>query len=183
MSPTAIQILELTESANNFFDIERDLAVLVPKQQQLECFYALKNGFVAPNCPAQFIYLVKTIYSRYHIGNIIAPMLPRDVGKRLCASNYFGAGYTGVDVIRNFANEKFQPITPERLIVRCGDWYEAFVPKHDAVIALPLDVGKMLHSADMLNIEFVPGSGFRLEGRALCVLAGSSNFYDLRRAI
>ena len=64
MSATAPAILEATESAVEFFQIEKDLALLVPKNEWAEFFFSLKNGFVSPNCPAQFIYFARVVYEK-----------------------------------------------------------------------------------------------------------------------
>ena len=128
MSATAPAVLKATESAAEFFSIERDLAIVVPRNEWTEFFFSLKNGFVSPNCPAQFVYFAKLLYEKYRICNLIGPMLPKEVKFYVSKSGYFGAGYTARDAICNFVNSHYQPITDERLIVRCGDWYEAYIP-------------------------------------------------------
>ena len=69
-------------------------------------------------------------------------MLPKEVKYYVSKDGYFGAGYTARDAICNFVNSHYQPITDERLIVKCGDWYEAYIPYTDMVAALPIEIGK-----------------------------------------
>lgn len=187
MSDTATAVLHATESAAEFFRLETDLALLVPREEWSEFFYSLKNGFVSPNCPAQFLYFAKRIYDTYHICNLIGSMLPREVSLLVCKHNFFGAGYTARDVICNFVNEKFQPITQERLIVRCGEWYEAYIPQTDMVAALPLSIGKLLTPEDLPRIRQIPGVGLTLSDKPLHTLGGYqgtvNSFYDLRGAV
>ena len=187
MSATAPAILEATESAVEFFQIEKDLALLVPKNEWAEFFFSLKNGFVSPNCPAQFIYFARVVYEKYHICNLIGPMLPKEVKYYVSKDGYFGAGYTARDAICNFVNSHYQPITDERLIVKCGDWYEAYIPYTDMVAALPIEIGKLLSSENLRDIKFTPGVGLTLDGRALATFGGfqgvTNSFYDLRGVV
>lgn len=187
MSATAPAVLKATESAAEFFSIERDLAIVVPRNEWTEFFFSLKNGFVSPNCPAQFVYFAKLLYEKYRICNLIGPMLPKEVKFYVSKSGYFGAGYTARDAICNFVNSHYQPITDERLIVRCGDWYEAYIPFTDMVAALPSEIGKLLTEEDLRKIRFTPGLGLTLEGRAISTFAGfqgvTNSFYDLRGVV
>lgn len=161
--------------------------IVVPRNEWTEFFFSLKNGFVSPNCPAQFVYFAKLLYEKYRICNLIGPMLPKEVKFYVSKSGYFGAGYTARDAICNFVNSHYQPITDERLIVRCGDWYEAYIPFTDMVAALPLEIGKLLTEEDLRKIRFTPGLGLTLEGRAISTFAGfqgvTNSFYDLRGVV
>ena len=187
MSPTAKELLPLTESAMDFFRVEKDLALIVPRAEWNECFYSLKNGFVAPNCPAQFIYFAKTCYDMYHICNLIAPMLPSEVHNKVTRNGYFGAGYTALDAICNFVTPDFQPVTEERYLVRCGDWYEAYIPATNMVAALPASIAQNFTNETLCQVELTPGIGLTLKGRPLAAFgdgAGrSDSFYDLRRTV
>ena len=183
-SETAQRVLHSTESAKEFFKIEKDLALMVPKEERTEFFYSLKNGFCAPNCPAQFIYFAKAIYKVYGICNLIGPMLPRLVSLAVMKEGYFGAGYTATDAICNFVNKDFQAITEERPIVRIGEWYEVYIPVNGMVAALPIKLGESLSSSDLERITVQPGSGLTLNGKPLEVVAGMQRarggIYDLR---
>lgn len=186
LSPTGKAVLEYTEDSANFFFVEKDLAMIIPSEQQIECFYALKNGFVAPNCPSRFIYFASRIFDRYQVCNLIAPMLPNPVGKEIDCRNYFGADYTAVDVLRNFVHEGFQPITPIKLIVDCGDWFEAYAPRLDKLVILPTDIGKKLTSDDMEYVDLSPEKGLTLDNVPLEAIGGAAErrgVYDLRRAV
>lgn len=187
LSPSAPTILSGTESVQEFFRVEKDLAIIVPKNEWSEFFFSMKNGFVAPNCPAQFIYFAKAIYDKYKICNLIGPMLPKEVSFYTRRAGYFGAGYTARDAICNFVNAAFQPITEERMIVRCGDWYEALIPSTGMVAALPQEIGKLLTPEDLREVRFINGRGLVLHDRDLTSLGGlqgvSNSFYDLRRSV
>lgn len=186
MSPTGKSVLDGTEDSQNFFNIEKDLALLIPDEQKTECFYALKNGFAVPNCPSKFIYFANKIFDLYQIGNIIAPMLPNPIGKELSCSNYFGVGYTGTDVIRNFVHQGFQPITSTNLIVSCGDWYEAYAPMLNKVVVVPNDIGKHIKSDDMEYMDFDTECGLVLGSTPISTFGSNLEWrsvYDLRKPV
>lgn len=186
-SPTAAQVLQATEYADEFFAIEEDLSLLIPKKQQEECFFSLKNGFTAPNCPAQFIYFARQIFKMYGICNLIGPALPRDVKAKVIKQDYFGAGYTAVDAICNFVWKDYKPIKSGRPLSMCGDWYEMYIPATELVAALPLEMGRHLSVSDSPNISLQPGIGLMLGDVPLYTLPGSvgvtASYYDLRRPI
>lgn len=184
LSPTAQDILNKVEDAVNFFKIESDLALLIPRNEWVECFYSMKNGFVAPNCPAAFIYFSKLLYKQHRIYNDIGPMLPKALKQQIAKKDYFGAGYTARDAICCFVGEQFQPITEEQLIVRCGSWYEAYIPSTDRVVALPMEIGKVLTNDDLYHITLKPKVGLTLDDKPLMTLGNvqevPKSFYDLR---
>lgn len=184
-SITAEDVLSRTESASEFFRIEQDLALLIPQKQRTEFFYSLKNGFVAPGCPAQFIYFAKAIYAKYHICNLIGPLLPRDVKQSIHRGGYFGSGYTARDAVCNFINPDFRPITEVEPIVKIGSWYEAYVPAIDMVVALPTEIGKLLQAQELSQITYDPGVGLMLGDRPLSSLGTEvpTSVYDLRAAV
>lgn len=186
-SPTASSVLAATENAIDFFNVEKDLALIVPRNEWVEFFYSMKNGFIAPNCPAQFIYFAKITYAQHKICNLVAPMLPKEVAFYLRKPDYFGAGYTACDAMCNFVNAFYQPITSERPIVKCGDWYEAYIPCTDMVAALPAEIGTVLSADDLYRVTLKPGIGLVLDNKPLATLGGKQgvckSVYDLRGVI
>ena len=183
-SPIADKIMPTTESAKDFFEIERDLAILIPKNEQMEAFYTMKNGFGVPDVPAAFIYFAKQIFAEYRIGNLIGPCMPYIVSADLGYTNYFGKDYTGYDVINSYVYEGFQPVTADRPMVKCGDWYEAYIPSTDMVAALPESIASQLSIDDLNKVELDRKKGLVIEGKPLLSLAdkvGEGNgIFDLR---
>lgn len=186
-SPTAHVVLAATEDSKEFFAVDEDFSLLIPKHKQEECFYSLKNGFTAPNCPAQFIYFARQIFKRYGIANLIGPALPKDLKSKVMKQDYFGAGYTAVDAICNFVWKEFKPITKWHSVVKCGDWYEVYIPNTELVAAVPIEIGRSISQSEISAIELKHDVGLVLHGTPLCRMAGSvklsSNYYDLRRSI
>lgn len=182
-APENRMLLQKTDNYVNFYNTLPDLATIVPKERQVEYFYAWKNGFLAPNCPAAFIFFAKAIFAKYHLCNCIGPLLPKFFAEKVTANNYFGAGYTGRDAICNFVCQNFQPITPSQLIVDCGGWYEAFLPKLGMLVALAPDVGKDLRSEDMEQVDLTPEKGLSLYNKPLCILEGVDGPNDVHRPV
>lgn len=186
-SPTGPEVLSRTESDAEFFRVEKDLAMIVPRQQMTEFFYSLKNGFVAPGCPAQFIYFAKAIYEKYQVCNLIGPMLPKAVKFGITRGGYFGSGYTAYDAICNFVTPHFKPITDVTPIVRVGEWYEAYLPRIDMVAALPEKLGAKLTAKELEQIVYRPGMGLILGNQTLLALGEvtgvTRGVFDLRAAV
>lgn len=180
-STSAANVLCDTESAKQFFAVEKDLANIIPKAEWQESFYTLKNGFVVPAVPAILVYFVRRLWALHRIYNLIVPCLPKEVSKHIGSATYIGSGYTLRDVVCNFAGPDFVPLSEDNMLVRCGDWYEAYIPATDMVAALPLAVGERLRSEDMADISVTPGVGLSLRGAPLFLEQGVKNsFYDLR---
>lgn len=182
-APENRMVLDKTDSYQNFYEKLPDLTILVPKERQIEYFYAWKNGFLAPNCPAAFIYFAKAIYAKYHLCNCIGPLLPKFFAEKATADNFFGAGYTGRDAICCFVCQNFRPITSSQLIVDCGNWYEAYLPKVGYLVALSPEVGKELRSEDIEQVDFSPEKGLILYDQSLTILEGVDGSRDLQRPI
>lgn len=186
-SPTASQILPLSESVLDFYSMETDLARLIPKEQHAEALFSMKMGFNVPSVPMQFIYFATKLFSMYEICNLVGPMFPRELAFYMDKPGYFAGGYTPMDVLRTYVHEDFAVVTEESPLVRCGDWYEAYLPSEDMVCALPLSVGEKLSKDDCARITHVPGRGLTINQVPLATLGGlkgvSESVYDLRRAI
>lgn len=185
-SPTAATMLSYTESAMDFFTHESDLGLLIPKREWTEAFFSMRNGFTCPAVPAQFIYFAKKIFELYKIGNLIGPCLPKELSFYLNYEDYITGGFTGVNAIKAFVFEDFQPVTPDRPIVRCGDWYEAYLPVFGMVTALPISVGERLSREDLEQVTLREGV-LSIHGKPLASVGGlrgvCNSLYDLRRAI
>lgn len=183
MSPTLQETLASTESYTDFFKAESDIALLIDKRAQSEFFYSLKNGMVVPNCPAEFIYFARAIFNKFHICNLIGCLLPREVSMRARKKEYFGAGYTALDVLRNFVCKDFRPLTASTPIVSCGEWFEVLVPSTGMVVALPTAVGMNLRPEDLPYVQ-MSEQGMVLHGQCLASLGGCKtgpcSYYDLR---
>ncbi len=131
--------------------------------------------------------MAKRIYKIYGIANLIGPALPRDLKAKVNYSDYFGSGYTAKDVICNFVLDNYRTITESHRIVKCGDWYEAYVAETDMVVALPPSLGKRLSASDVAEIIVNYDYGLMLHGVPLHAMCGMkevpSNIYDLRGTV
>lgn len=186
-SPTADQILESTESSQDFFHIESDLGALIPPEEWQEAFFSLKMGFNVPGVPMQFLYFSKLLFEKYKVCNLIGVMYPNELAFYMGKAGYFSELYTPLDALRSYVYEDFNIVTEADPIVKCGDWYEAYLPIENMVCALPSCIGTMLTRDDVSKIRQIPGRGLVLGGTPIVSLGGlkgvSSSVYDLRQAL
>lgn len=172
-STIAEQVLHGTESAQEFFRIESDLAKLIPPREHNEAFYSMKLGYCIPDVPAQFVYFAKKVYDKYRVCNLVCPLLPKDVSSCAARASYFSSGYSMLDVLRTFVNEDFTPVTSEAYVVRCGGWYEIWLPLCEMIAAVPASIGAKLHNEDAERI-IMTTHGLMLDNVPLTALVGGS---------
>ena len=186
-SPTANIVMESTDDYTSFFKVETDLARLIPGTERMEAFYSMKLGFCAPGVPAQFLYVVKHLWEQYKIANLIAPLLPLGMQYSMSKEGYFGNQYTGLDVYRTFLDEHIKLIGYDNPIVRCGSWYEVYLPAVEMVAALPECIGSRLRPEDLEEIRVRPGIGLSIGNMPLTQVGGlkgvCESVFDLRGAI
>ena len=186
-SPTASIVLNSTDDYSSFYAVETDIARLIPKSELLDAFYAMKLGFCAPGVPTQFLYVAQQLWEKYKVANLIAPLMP--VGMQYCIgrTGYFGNRYTGLDVYRSFLNENINLMQTDKYIVKCGDWYEAYLPALSMVAALPPCIGERLKDEDVHRIFTRAGVGLCLDQTPLTTIGGlkgvCDSVFDLRGAI
>lgn len=147
----------VTEVPAEFYSICGDLIYAIPEREQEDAFFALKNGFVVPGVPGALIYFVQKIWEMDKIANRIVPQLPKYILSKISNFSYLGPGITLRDVICNFACKDFNPITPGRTTVKCGDWYESYIEELNEVVALP--------SPEALATVSMPGGKFKYDYR------------------
>ena len=180
-STSALSTIGDTESYKQFYKVEHEIAQLVPKAEQQEAFYSLKNKMVVPDVPAALIFFLRKIWDKYHIYNLLISGLPTFIQRDIVSSGYLGSGYTLIDVVCNFCGKNFNVLSEERMLVTCGDWYEMYIPATDMVAAIPTELGERLKSEDMYDLSLTPGVGLTLRGQPLYQLQGvKDSFYDLR---
>lgn len=179
-SVLAGKLLPSTDSASEFFRIESDLAHLIPQREHAEAFYSMKLGYCVPGVPAEFIYFAQKVYQQYKICNLVCPLLPKHTATMAKRKSYLSSGYTLRDVLCSFVNPNFTALTEEKQVVRCGDWYELWLPQCDMVAAVPIAVGEKLHNEDVARI-CLTDKGLMLDQVPLSALGGvADGGYDLR---
>lgn len=186
-SPTASIVLGSTDDYSSFYAVETDIARLIPKTELMDAFYAMKLGFCAPGVPTQFIYVIKQLWDKYHVANLIAPLMPVGMQYAVSHTGYFGNQYTGLDAYRTFLDENINLMCTDKYIVRCGDWYEAYLPALGMVAALPPCIGERLKDEDVQRVTVHAGQGLCLEATPLTTIGGlkgvCDSVFDLRGAI
>lgn len=186
-SPTAVQIIEGTESATDFFSIESDVGRLIPRQEWTEAFYSLKLGYNVPGIPMQFLYFAKLLFEKYRMCNVIGPAFPKELAHYMGKPGYFADGYTPMDALRSYVYEDFAVVTEADPIAKCGSWYEVYLPTLDMVCALPPQLATCLSKDDVSKILVKPGVGLVLGDTPIVSLGGlkgvSRSVFDLREAV
>ncbi len=186
-SPTASIVLDTTDDYASFYAVESDLAKLIPRQELVEAFYSMKLGFCTPGVPAQFLYVSKALWEQYHICNLVTALLPMGIQASLSKKGYIGCQYTGLDAYRTILDENFNLMDSDNPIVKCGEWYEAYLPVLGMVAALPPAIGSRLSATDLDKVHQVPGVGLAVDGTPLTSVGGlkgvCDSVFDLRRAI
>lgn len=186
-SPTASIVLQSTDDYSSFYAVETDLARLIPKTELLEAFYSMKLGFCAPGIPSQFLYVTKRLWEKYRVANLVAPLLPVGLQYAIGRAGYFGNQYTGLDALRTFCDEGINLMSADTPVVKCSDWYEAYIPAAGMVAALPTCIGSRLKADDVLSITVRAGVGLCLDSTPLTAVGGlkgvCDSVFDLRGAL
>lgn len=182
----ADRFIKLTESVTQFFAIERDIAELVPKKEREEMFFSMRNGLASPCIPAKCIYYIKKAYDKYKICNLITKLIPERELNVMLSKNYIGGGFTLADVIRQFCDEHYNPVSNHNLSVDFGEFHEVYIPDTDMIAAIPSKIASGLSHEDICNIH-LDTFGLELNGSYIGLMAGyngaCNSKYDLRRLV
>lgn len=186
-SPTSSIIMASTDDYTSFYRIETDIEKLIPQQEQMEAFYAMKLGHVTPGVPSQFIYVIEKLWDTYHVANLIGSLLPVGLAFTLSENGFLNNQYTGLDVYRTFLSPDINIMDEGHPIVKCGEWYEAWLPSCEMVTALPPCIGERLKPADLEHIYQSKDRGLCLRDVPLTSIGGlkgvCDSVYDLRGAL
>lgn len=176
-----------TEDSKEFFRVCTDIAHFVKPAEREEMFYSLKNGFTSPVVPAKLIYLVKKAYALHNIPNLIVRLLPEDYLNTVFTRSYISGGFTLMDVICNFCNKEYRPISSISLKVDYSDFSEIYINETNMIACVPKDISELLKPEDIQYIT-VGTLGLKLSNNTyLANLAGyrgaCNSIYDLRRLV
>lgn len=185
-SNTAQSNLKLYEIPKEFYMVEPDIASFVPRQAREEIFYALKNGFITDEVPAKCIYYIRKAYNLYKIPNLIFKLIPEKEYTIFFQSNYMKNGLTIRDIICNFCDERYTPISSGSLKVPLGKFAEIYINSKDMVAVVPSAIAEVLSHEDILSLA-VDIDGIKLGDTYLKFLAdyngACESTYDLRTLI
>ena len=172
--------------AQNFYTTMPDFKHFIPKELQVECFYAAKNGVLYKEIPALCVYILRKANDVCNgIPNLIPKVVPSNVLNEWCKKGYFN-GITLKDAICNVCNSKYKPLSSTYLKNPVDDFVEIYITSTDMVAAVPKKIADCLDEASIERIELTE-NGLAVDGVLLRTLAnyvGAINsYYDLRKLI
>lgn len=185
--PIAKDFFESYDSYKDFYKTAVDFAHLIPKDLQMEVFYAAKIGCFYTGIPSFCVYMIKRAWTEANgIPNLIPKLLPSVVLNEVFKKGYF-TGLTSLrDVICNVACKDYNPLSETNLRNRVGDFTEIYIKSTDMVAAVPNVIADALDDNSILNITVEP-NGLTTNGmllRTMCNYVGAINStYDLRELI
>lgn len=178
--------LDMCEQYTDFYKVEPDFKHWIKPEDRAEAFYANKVGKYTPLVPSFCVYLLKKAYEVHKSPNLVVKQLPVPVLEKFLSDGYFGGLLTLRDVICNFCNPNYNPLSLTRLKNPCGDFTEVYVKSTDMVALVPKRLASLLNDESILEIEVAP-NGLAVRGKTLTSLAGYhgivNSIYDLRKLV
>ena len=186
-NPIAKEFFDVYDNYKDFYTTAVDFKNLIPKEYQMEVFYAAKLGSFYVEVPSFCVYMLKKAYEQADgIPNLILKIVPTQVLSEWLKDGYFLGGLTLRDVICNVCCKDYNPLSEDRLKNKVGDFTEVYVKETDMVAAVPNKIADLLDDNGILGIT-ESDIGLQSNGvllRTMCGYVGAINSkYDLRKLI
>lgn len=183
----AKQFFDTYESYRDFYKTAIDFKNLIPKEHQMEVFYAAKLGKYYPGIPSFCVYMVKRAWEESNgIPNLIPKLLPSVLLNDVFKKGYFLGATTLRDVICNVCTPNYVPLSKTHPKNKVDDFTEVYIESTDMVAALPNKIADSLDDNSIAKIVVGP-NGLETQGvllRTMCNYVGAINStYDLRQLI
>lgn len=184
-SKSFASMISMIEDYRDFMHLEPDIANLFPISEREEMFFCLKNGGYCTDVPAKCIYTFKKLFDQYGSVSIALKALPVNTFKVFFQKNYLN-NCTMRDVIKNFIDPDYEPLSAARLRLSHDTYDEVLVLEKDMIALLPKDIASKLSDKDLAGIT-LGKDGLEIDGLLLRFMGGhygaiNSN-YDLRRLV
>ncbi|MCM1219020.1 MAG: hypothetical protein NC548_31445 [Lachnospiraceae bacterium] len=185
--PIAKEFFEAYSNYKDFYATAVDFKNLIPKEFQMEVFYAAKVGSFYVEVPSFCVYMLKQAWDQANgIPNLILKLVPVQALTEWFKKGYFLGGLTLRDIICNVCCGDYNPLSETKLKNRVGDFTEIWVKDTDMVAAVPNKIADMLDDSGILQIVDTD-SGLQSNGVLLRTMAGYvgaiNSKYDLRELI
>lgn len=185
--PIAKSFLDACEHYKDFYNMATDFKALIPKEYQMECFYAAKNGKFYVEIPSFCVYMLDRAYKMTDgIPNLILKYLPYPALTEMLKKDYFLGGMTLRDAICNVCCEEYNPVSKSKPKNKLRDFTELYIASTDMVAAVPHNIADKLDINNVLDIQMTD-KGLASNGvllRTMCDYVGAVNSkYDLRKLI
>lgn len=180
------KIVSVCEIPRDFYYFLPDLEKIVPKSQQEEIYYSIKNHGYSPVVPAKCVYYFSTLYKKYGSLNLALKALrSRDLNV-FFQKGYLADGYSMRDVFCTLFDREYECFAPHKRRIKHRTFDEVYVEKTDMVALLPKDISQALSDRDLERLEVGP-NGLKIDDFTLRFLAGHygaiNSIYDLRDVI
>lgn len=166
----------------DFVEMAPDISRLFPVSEREEMFYCLKNGGYCEDVPAKCIYVLKEGYNKYDSATLALKATPAPLLKIFFQKNYFN-NCTMRDVIKNFIDPDYEPLTPSNLRIKHEMYHEIYVASQDMVALVPPSISEKLSDRDLADIT-LGKDGLEIKGLLLRMMGGyygaCNSTYDLR---
>lgn len=184
-SETALKSAEYIGSYLDYMYAEPDIACLFPLSEREEMFYCLKNGGYCEDVPAKCIYTFKELFNVYGSVSLALKALDANTIKVFFQQNYLHE-CTMRDVVKNFIDPDYEPITAVNMRVKHKDYDEVYIAATDMVALLPKALSEKLSDNDLTKIT-CDREGLKVDGLLLRQLGGyfgaCNSIYDLRALV
>lgn len=184
-SSTYSDTIDMIYNVKDFVYLHPDIANIFPASEKEEMFYCLKNGGYCEDVPAKCIFVFKTLFNWYGSASIALKCLTANTFKVFFQENYLN-NCTMRDVIKNFVDPDYEPLTESNLRIRHETYDEVLVLSTDMVALLPKDISNILSDADIAKI-ILGKNGLEIDGLLLRFMGGHygacNSIYDLRRLV
>lgn len=169
-SGTYSRTIELIDDYKDFLYLEPDIANIFPASEREEMFYCLKNGGYCNDVPAKCIYVLKTLFAKYGSVSLALKALNVNTFKVFFQKNYLN-DCTMRDVIKNFVDPDYEPLTETNMRIRHKDYDEVLVLEQDMVALLPKVISGRLADTDLPKIT-MEQDGLAVDGLLLRFMGG-----------
>lgn len=183
----AKEFFDVYDNYKDFYTTAVDFKNLIPKEYQMEVFYAAKVGSFYVEVPSFCVYMLKQAWDKADgMPNMVLKLLPTQLLTECFKNGYFLGGLTLRDVICNVCCQDYNPLSEDRPKNRVGDFTELYIKDTDMVAAVPNKIADAFDDAGVLSIVDTD-AGLQANGvmlRTMCNYVGAINSkYDLRKLI
>lgn len=186
-SDIASGFFDVYSNYKDFYATATDFKNLIPKEFQMEVFYAAKVGSFYVEIPSFCVFMLKQAWELSQgIPNLILKYVPMQALTEWFKKGYFLGGLTLRDAICNVCCPDYNPLSELRLKNTVGDFTEIWVRDTDMVAAVPNKIADLLDDKGILDIVDTE-AGLQSNGVLLRTMAGYvgaiNSKYDLRNLI
>lgn len=144
-SKTAKDNLLQTNSVKKFYEAEPDLLFYIDEKQREEYFYVAKTGLWSPVIPGKLLFMLKSCYALHGTCNMLFNYIPKSNIKEVTASNFIAEDISISNIIKDYIDPVFNPLTENDWIVPHGTEYsDIYIQAKDRVLIAPNKIANII---------------------------------------